>query len=97
MQPEPAPLDPPGACQLALGAVCAEYQGKFAAYHDRVFAAEGLSHPGTEDVVRLAGEAGLNADAMRGCLEDPTGRAPTSAPRSRRRSGWRSRPPPPCT
>ena len=61
----------PGSCTLALGAVCAEYQGKFAAYHDRVFAAEGLTQPGAEDVVRLAGEAGLNADAMRGCLEDP--------------------------
>jgi protein-disulfide isomerase/uncharacterized membrane protein len=69
----------PGSCKLALGAVCAEYQGKFAAYHNQVFAAEGLVHPTTEDVVRLAGEAGLNADAMRGCLEDPKASADLSA------------------
>jgi protein-disulfide isomerase len=61
----------PGACKLALGAICAEYQGKFEAYHNRVFSAEGLRNPGTEDVVRLAGEAGLNPAAIRGCLEDP--------------------------
>jgi protein-disulfide isomerase/uncharacterized membrane protein len=61
----------PGACQLALGAICAHNQGKFDAYHDRVFSAEGLRSPGPADVVRLAGEAGLNADAMRGCLDDP--------------------------
>jgi len=69
----------PGACNLALGAVCAEYQGKFQAYHDRIFATEGLSHPGPEDVVRLAGEAGLNAEAMRGCLDDPQARADLTA------------------
>ena len=69
----------PGACHLALGAVCAQYQGKFAAFHDRVFGAEGLSNPGTEDVVRLAREAGLNADAMRGCLEDPQASADLTA------------------
>jgi protein-disulfide isomerase/uncharacterized membrane protein len=61
----------PGACQLALGAICAHNQGKFDAYHDRVFLAEGLRNPAAADVIRLAGEAGLNAEAMRGCLADP--------------------------
>jgi protein-disulfide isomerase/uncharacterized membrane protein len=61
----------PGACQLALGAICAGYQGKFHAYHNRVFSEEGLRNPQASDVVRFAGEAGLNAEAMRGCLEDP--------------------------
>jgi protein-disulfide isomerase/uncharacterized membrane protein len=66
----------PGACQLALGAICAHSQGKFEAYHDRVFTAEGLRNPGPADVIRLASEAGLNAAAMRGCLDDPaTGQA----------------------
>jgi protein-disulfide isomerase/uncharacterized membrane protein len=69
----------PGACQLALGAICAQYQGKFPAYHNRVFAAEGLRTPQASDVVRLAGEAGLNPDAMRGCLEDPQAKADLAA------------------
>jgi protein-disulfide isomerase/uncharacterized membrane protein len=64
----------PGACQLALGAICAHNQGRFEAYHDRVFGAEGLRNPGAADVIRLAGEAGLNAAAMRGCLDDPVTR-----------------------
>jgi len=69
----------PGACQLALGAICAHYQGKFEAYHNRVFSAEGLSNPQASDVVRLAGEAGLNPAAMQGCLEDPQARAELAA------------------
>ena len=61
----------PGACELARGAICAHNQGKFEAYHDRVFSAEGLHNPVVADVVRLAEEAGLNPTAMQGCLEDP--------------------------
>ncbi len=60
----------PGACNLALGAVCAQRQGKFESYHDKVFSTE-LRNPQAADVVRLAGEAGLNAAAMQGCLNDP--------------------------
>lgn len=60
----------PGSCWLALGSICAQYQGKFEAYHDKVFSTE-LSNPKAEDVVRLAGQAGLNAAAIQGCLEDP--------------------------
>ena len=68
----------PGACNLALGAVCAHYQGKFEAYHDRVFATE-LKNPQPADVVRLAGEAGLNAAALEGCLDDPKTKAELAA------------------
>jgi serine/threonine-protein kinase len=68
----------PGACQLALGAVCAHYQGKFEAYHDKVFATE-LRNPQAADVVRLAGEAGLNAAALEGCLDDPRTKADLAA------------------
>ena len=64
----------PGACWLALGAVCAHYQGRFEAYHDRVFSADGLRNPESADVVRLAGEAGLNASALESCLQDPATR-----------------------
>ncbi len=60
----------PGACWLALGGICANFQDKFQPYHDRVFSME-LRDPKADDVVRLAGEAGLNADAMRSCLTDP--------------------------
>jgi len=59
-----------GACTLALGAVCAHYQGKFEAFHDRVFSSE-LQNPQPADVVRLGAEAGLNAAALEGCLGDP--------------------------
>jgi len=68
----------PGACNLALGAICARYQGKFDAYHDRVFSTD-LRNPQPADVARLAGEAGLNAAAMQGCLEDPKAKADLAA------------------
>ena len=68
----------PGACNLALGAVCAHYQGKFEAYHDRVFSTE-IKNPQPADVVRLAGEAGLNAAALEGCLDDPKTKAELAA------------------
>ena len=60
----------PGACVLALGGICANYQGKFEPYHDKVFSSE-LENPQAADVVRLAGEAGLNAAAVESCLSDP--------------------------
>jgi protein-disulfide isomerase len=68
----------PGSCTLALGAICAQNQGKFEAYHDRVFNSE-LKSPQPADVVRLAGEAGLNAAAMEGCLDDPQTKATLAA------------------
>jgi len=68
----------PGSCTLALGAICAHNQGKFEAYHDRVFGSE-VKNPQPVDVVRLAGEAGLNAAAMEGCLEDPQTKATLAA------------------
>ena len=55
---------------VALGAVCAQRQGKFEAYHDRVFSTD-LRNPTPADVVRIAGEAGLNGAALQGCLDDP--------------------------
>jgi len=67
-----------GSCALALGGVCAQLQGKFEAYHDRVFAAE-IQSAQPADVVRLAGEAGLNASAVQGCLDDPKTRATLDA------------------
>jgi len=68
----------PGACNLALGAVCARYQGKFEAYHDHVFQTE-VRNPQPADVARIAGEAGLNAAALQGCLDDPKAKSDLAA------------------
>jgi protein-disulfide isomerase/uncharacterized membrane protein len=68
----------PGACYLALGGICARYQGKFDAYHDRVFSTD-LRNPQPADVARIAGEAGLNAAAIQGCLDDPKAKAELAA------------------
>jgi protein-disulfide isomerase len=68
----------PGSCTLALGAICAQNQGRLEAYHDRVFGSE-LKNPQPADVVRLASEAGLNAAAIEGCLDDPQTKAALAA------------------
>jgi protein-disulfide isomerase/uncharacterized membrane protein len=68
----------PGSCNLALGAICARYQGKFDAYHDRVFQTD-FHDPTAADVARVAGEAGLNAAAIAGCLDDPKAKADLAA------------------
>lgn len=60
----------PGACNLALGAVCAHEQGKFWPYHDKVFGSK-FTSVATADVVKLAGDAGLDANAMQSCLATP--------------------------
>jgi len=60
----------PGACWLALGGICAQYQGRFWPFHDRVFQQE-LKKPQPADVVRLGAEAGLNPAALESCLQDP--------------------------
>ena len=56
-----------GACLLALGGLCAQEQGRFWPYHDRVFSAP-LSNPQTGDVQRMAIEAGLDAAAFEKCM-----------------------------
>jgi protein-disulfide isomerase/uncharacterized membrane protein len=60
----------PGACNLALGGICAYKQGKFDTYHDRVFASE-LLDPEPADVLRIGGESGLDTAALQSCLDDP--------------------------
>lgn len=56
-----------GACLLARAGLCAEEQGKFWPYHDRVFSAE-LKDPQAADVMRLATEAGLDGTALQACM-----------------------------
>lgn len=57
----------PGACSLALGAICAQEQGRFWPYHDKVFSSQ-LTNPQPKDVASLAGTAGLDAAAFEACL-----------------------------
>ena len=63
----------PGACNLALGAVCAQDQGKFWAYHDRVFETV-PANPGIVEVVALAAAAGLDGPALSGCMNGASAR-----------------------
>jgi protein-disulfide isomerase/uncharacterized membrane protein len=56
-----------GACNLALGAICANEQGRFWPYHDKVFAGQ-LTNPQAADVAKLAASAGLDAAPFEACL-----------------------------
>lgn len=67
-----------GACELALGAVCAEEQDKFWQYHDRVFA-QPPHNPTNADVVTIATAAGLNGDQMTSCLASPAAKEKLTA------------------
>ena len=57
----------PGACALALGGICAQDQGKFWPYHDRVFSSP-PSNPGVAEVVAVAAAAGLDPGALNACM-----------------------------
>jgi protein-disulfide isomerase len=57
----------PGSCWLALGGICAQEQGKFWAYHDKVFGSQ-LQNPKGHEVVKLAVEAGLDQAALETCM-----------------------------
>jgi protein-disulfide isomerase len=67
-----------GACALALGGLCAQDQGKFWPYHDKVYAAP-PPNPAFKDVARLAGEAGLDAAALESCMTSAKTRARLAA------------------
>jgi serine/threonine-protein kinase len=59
----------PGACWLAMGGICAQDQGNFWAYHDKVFSTA-LNNPQAKDVARLASEAGLDGARLESRLMD---------------------------
>jgi protein-disulfide isomerase/uncharacterized membrane protein len=63
----------PGACNLALGAICANDQDRFWPFHDRVFSSPPTS-PQVSDVVSIAREAGLDAGALEACVNNPATR-----------------------
>jgi protein-disulfide isomerase len=62
-----------GSCVVALGGICANDQGKFWAYHDRVFS-QPPTNPQVGDVVNMAREAGLDAGALEACVNNPATR-----------------------
>jgi protein-disulfide isomerase/uncharacterized membrane protein len=58
-----------GACEVAMGSICAQEQGKFWAYHDLIFSQPPLG--ATNDVVaRIGVAAGLDETQLRGCLAE---------------------------
>jgi protein-disulfide isomerase/uncharacterized membrane protein len=65
----------PGACQMALGSICALQQGPdaFWSYHDKAFT-KPLQRPKMEDVVGLAAEAGLDFARLEQCMKSGAAR-----------------------
>ena len=62
----------PGACWLAWGGACAQEQGKFWPYHDRVFFTDPpKTAPDQASTVKLARELGLDPKAFETCLTSP--------------------------
>lgn len=57
-----------GACFLALGGICAQDQGKFWPYHDKVFS-QALQNPTAQDVLRVGASAGLDPQAFAACVD----------------------------
>jgi protein-disulfide isomerase/uncharacterized membrane protein len=60
----------PGSCWMALGGVCANEQGKFWQYHDRVFS-NPPNNPTKDDVLRIGAEAGLTPATLSACIDAP--------------------------
>jgi protein-disulfide isomerase/uncharacterized membrane protein len=59
----------PGSCWLAYGGVCAQKEGKFWEYHDRVFAMEPQkTPPDRQFVAHLGAELGMNESTFNACL-----------------------------
>jgi len=56
-----------GACWLALGAICAQEQGRFWPYHDKLFGSQ-LTKVSREEAARLGCQAGLDAGALNACV-----------------------------
>lgn len=57
-----------GSCLLARGGICAQEQGKFWPYHNRVFAQE-IKGAQRAEVLKMAGEAGLDTKVLEACLD----------------------------
>lgn len=58
----------PGACELALGGICANESGRFWEYHDGVFANR-WERATREDVLRIGAAAGLDRTNLGKCMD----------------------------
>ena len=58
----------PGACELALGGICADESGRFWEYHDGVFAKR-WDRATREDVLNIGVAAGLDRGSLGKCMD----------------------------
>ena len=57
----------PGACELALGGICAQENGLFWEFHDKVFERR-WDRATRDDVLKIAASVGLDAGRMSACM-----------------------------
>ena len=57
----------PGACELALGGICAQESGRFWEFHDKVFA-QRWDRATREDVLRIGASVGLDGQKLGACM-----------------------------
>jgi protein-disulfide isomerase/uncharacterized membrane protein len=58
----------PGACELALGGICAQENGRFWEYHDKVFAQK-WDRATRADVLRIGASVGIDAARLGSCMD----------------------------
>jgi protein-disulfide isomerase/uncharacterized membrane protein len=58
----------PGACELALGGICADEGGRFWEYHDKVFS-ERWDKATREDALRIGASVGLDRGKLSACMD----------------------------
>ncbi len=63
-----------GACELALGSICAAEMGLFWPYHDRIFS-KSWERASREDVLEHGVAVGMNKAKLEACLASPEARS----------------------
>ena len=63
-----------GACELALGAICASDLGNFWGYHDRIFS-RAWERATRQDVLENAVAAGMDRAKFDACMESPAAKS----------------------
>ncbi len=57
----------PGSCWASVGGLCAQAQGHFWEYHDRIYAVPPRK-PSPQDILQIGADAGLDTTAMKSCM-----------------------------
>lgn len=60
-----------GSCWSALGGLCAEEQGKFWEFHDRIFDNQ-PQNPTGQDIMKIAFQVGIDTNVMKACMLSAT-------------------------